>query len=315
MTHPTRAALCLSLVLALCAPAIAQQATAATLARRRLPDWVDAILRQLDTHNLKWESVSIAVPDDPDAKKDTARVEIHSSERFWRLSHMLVFTPGPSDMKYVATGSQRRAQVLYPVAIEQPTIREGDLSKLADARQDVAKLVEHLLAPGVAIEQLLASRPAAQTLFDQAVLRVPVRFTLSGARADVLARLAQLAAALPRSYLKSLRAANAGRQLTVAVSINLLVKRSDPPATGGADALRAASETLAGAGGPGVKVTSSTPADSATAILALKGTVADAAAAHALVNTAMGLPGLKAYDELGWRRADGKTEITGLLHF
>jgi hypothetical protein len=314
MNHLIRAAL-FAAVFVLAAPVHAQQATAETLAKRRLPEWVDALLRQLDARTLKWDSVEITILEDPDAKKDMAQVEIVSPEKFWRMSHMLVFTPGPSTMSYVNTGDVRRAQVRYPVQVDQPTIREADVAKLADAPQEIARLAQHLDVPGLRLEQLLVSRPQPFTAFGLPALRVPVRFTLVGPRAEALARLADLTRSLPYSYVRSIHATTTGSDLTLSAAVNLLVKPPVPPGrTSSEEAQRVAAEKLTAAGGPSISVTGSRPADSATLILALKGTVSDAAAARAVLSTAVALPGLKAYDELGWRHHD-KIEVTGLLHF
>lgn len=314
MNHLVRAAMCAA-VLALAAPAPAQHATAETLARRRLPEWVDALLRQLDARTLKWDSVEITILEDPEARKDTAQVEIVSPEKFWRMSHMLVFSPGPSTMSYVNTGDTRRAQVRYPVQIEQPTIREADVAKLADAPQEIARLARHLDVAGLRLEQLLASRPQPFALFGQPAQRIPVRFTLVGPRAAALARLADLTRSLPYSYVRTIHVTATGGDLTLSAAVNLLVKPAPPPATTSPEeAQRVAAEKLSAAGGAAITVTGSRPVDSATVILALKGTVTDAAAARAVLSTAVALPGLKAYDELGWRHHD-KIEVTGLLHF
>jgi len=283
----------------------------------RLPEWLDALLTQCEAKSIQYESITLSVPEDADARTDRARVEVISPERFWRLASLVELRAGEANMKNAAPpGGERRSEADFELALEPPALREGDLDKLRTAAEDLGALADHMVADSaVHLGQLLASRPSAVTLFNRAVQKLPVRITLSGQRAAVLSRLAQLPVSLPFAYLRSVRATPVAG-LTVAVSLNLLVKPSAPQPTSApaAELQRKASEALAAAV-PDAKVLISSPAGAESTILSVKGTARDAAAARAALTASVALPGLRGFDELGWKNESGGLQLTGLLQF
>jgi hypothetical protein len=284
---------------------------------KRLPEWLDAMLSTCESRGIKYDTITLSVPDDPDAKQDQGKVEVESPEKFWRLAPLVELRAGEARMNNITPPEGRhKSQVLFEVALEPPTIRDNEIEKLRSATDDLAKLADHLVADSsVHLMQLLASRPTSITVFHNPVHRLPVRFVLTGPRAAVLSRLAQLPAVLPYAYARSLRAVP-GAQLTVMAAYNLLQKPAAPqPTTASAADLQRTAATTLGASGADVKIAISSPANADATILSLKGTAKDVAAARATLLGAAALPGLRAFDELGWRDANGSLELTGLLHF
>lgn len=284
---------------------------------KRLPEWLDAMLSTCESRGIKYEAITLTVPDDPDAKQDQARVDVESPEKFWRLAPLVELRCGEARMNNL-TGPEgpHKSQVLFEVAIEPPKIRDNEVEKLKPATDDLAQLADHLVADAnVHLMQLLASRPTSISVFHAPVNRLPVRFVLTGPRAAVLSRLAQLPAVLPYAYPRSLRAVP-GPELTVMAAYNMLLKPSPAQTTkaSAADLQRTATSQL-GASGADVKVAISSPENADTTILSLKGTAKDVAAARATLLGAAALPGLRAFDELGWKAGNGSLELSGLLHF
>lgn len=297
---------------------VTAQAEAVRPTTKRLPDWLDALLRTIESRTIPYESITLTVPEETDAKSDRAKVEVVSPEKFFRLAPLVELRAGTADMRNLtAPGGPRRSGAEFEVALEAPTIREGDLDRLKGAAEDLGALVDHLRAePTVHVGQFIASRPMAITIFGQPVQRVPVRVTLIGPRAEVLSRLAELAKPLPYAYLRGLRA-TPGTPLSVAVSLNLLVKPADAQkATGTAEELqKLAAEKVAAAAGPDAKVSISTSPGAEIVILSVKGTAKDVAAARDALVAVARLPGLRAYDELGWKNGGAGVQVTGLLTF
>ena len=294
------------------------QAEAMRPATKRLPEWLDSLLRQADTSKIQWELMTLSVSDEPDAKQDQAKVEVLSPEKFWRLSPLVELRCGAANMHNVTPpGGPRKSSVDFEVALEVSEIREADLDRLKSASEELAKLADHLLADSsVNLLQLLASRPANITVFGHTVHRLPVRFALTGPRSAVLSRLSQMAIPLPFAYLRGLRA-TPGTELTVAVHLNLLVKpgAAGPAIGGSAEIAKAAGDKLTAAAGPDVKVTLSSAPTADPVILSVKGSARDVAAAKAALVAGVELPGLSAFDELGWKNDGGGVQVTGLLQF
>ena len=287
-------------------------------ASKRLPDWLDALLRQIDAGKVQYESITLTVPEEVDAKSDQAKVEVISPERFWRLASLVELRSGAANMKNLTSaGGPRRSAAEFDVALDAPVIREGDLDKLRTASEDLAQLVQHMQAdPAVHVTQVLLSRPAEISVFGRAVRRVPVRVALLGPRAELLSRVSELAKPLPYAYLRGLRA-TPGTALEVAVSINLLVKTADAVKIGSTveELAKQVGERVAATAGPDVKVTNTSGASGDAVILAIAGPARDANGARDALLSLVKWPGLKGYDELGWKNDDGKVALTGLLHF
>ena len=286
---------------------------------RRLPEWLEAMFTAADQKTIPLETITLTVPEEADAKPNQARAEVVTLGPFWKMAALIEMRAGEANLRNVTQPlGPKRSEADFEVAIEPPTIREGDVDKLRGASEDLAALADHLVADNaVKLEQLLASRPVPITLFGKTVSRLPVRFTLSGPRAAVLSRLAQLPGALPFAYLRMVKATPSA-DLTVSASLNLLGKATATPAPStspAAEIQRAATDKLTAAGVPDVKVViSSAPAADST-ILSLKGTARDIASAKAALLAAIAFPGLRAFDELGWKNDGGNLQLTGLLHF
>lgn len=288
-------------------------------ASKRLPDWLDALLRQIDSGKVQYESVTLTVPEEKDAKSDQAKVEVISPEKFWRLAQLVELRAGTANMKNLTeTGGPRRSAAEFEVALEAPTIRQADVDKLKPAAGEISLLLRHFqMDDQVRVAQFLVSRPAEISIFGKSVRRVPVRFMVTGARADVLSRLAEMAKPLPYAYLRGLRAAPNAGGLEVTVSLNLLVtEHEDVKLVGAAEQLaQQVSEKVAATAGAGVLV-SATPGGSADAvILSLSGKARDANGARDALTALVQWPALKAFDELGWKNDGGNPVMTGLMHF
>lgn len=280
-------------------------------ATKRLPEWLDALLRVTDTNSIPYESITLTVPEEVDAKSDQAKVEVISPEKFWRLAALVELRSGTADMKNLTVpGGPRRSAAEFQVSLDAPVIREGDIEKLRGAPEEIGALLAHLGGGGVHVSGLILSRPVEIAIFGKPVLRVPVRFALVGPRADVLSRVAEMAKPLPYAYLRGLKA-TPGTALEVQATVNLLVKVGEKGAAG-ADVAKEIAEKVSAAAGADVKVTS-TGGDGV--ILAISGHAKDAAGARDAVKAIVGWPGLKGYDELGWKNEGGGVVMTGIVQF